>query len=260
MPIADSHQSQLRDALVGAVETKRTRQRRRAVMRRVAFAVVIAAALVASVVSVTGRDDKAEASLQIKVQDGTVVVRLIDLEDRPDEIIGALRNAGLDASVELVPVGPSNVGRFVGSSGSAGTGPVSVTEGNAYSYVGFSVPQDFRGVLKLKLGRAAAPGERWIASSDAMAKGEPLACKNLYGLTVSEATRELARTSASVRWLALPGGLVAAGAQLDEPYAHWHVVDALATSPDDVLIGITADGSWPFLTKVPQVDPSCKGK
>ena len=46
----------------------------------------------------------------------------------------------------------------------------------------------------------------------------------------------------------------------DEPYAHWHVVDALATSPDDVLIGITADGSWPFLTKVPQVDPSCKGK
>ena len=138
MPIVDSHQSQLRDALVGAVATKRARQRRRAVVGRVAFAVIVAAALVATVVTVTGRDDQAEASLQIKVQDGTVVVRLIDLENRPEEIIGALRNAGLDASVEQVPVGPSNVGRFVGSAGSAGTGPVSVIDGTANSYVSFN--------------------------------------------------------------------------------------------------------------------------
>ena len=38
MPIADPYQAKLRDALVGAVETKRVRQHRRAVARGVAFA------------------------------------------------------------------------------------------------------------------------------------------------------------------------------------------------------------------------------
>src|SRR5438045_1130543 len=141
MPIADSHQSSLRNALVAAVETKRARQRRRAIARRVALATLAIAVVVAGVATITLPRDRASASLEVTTRDGSVFVRLLDFENRPDEIVGALRNAGIAAEVDPLPVGPSNVGRFVGYSSPQGV-TLKVTDGTDSSFDAFSVPQD----------------------------------------------------------------------------------------------------------------------
>jgi len=258
MAIADPYQAKLREALVGAVEVKRLRQRRRAITRRVAFAAVVALALVATIVTVTLPDDRAEASIEVDVHDGSVFVRLLDLESRPDEIVGALRNAGINATVEPVPVGPSNVGRFVGSSSEQGQAADIVREPGS-TFTSFSVPEGYDGLLRLSLGRAAAPGELWKAPSNATAKGEVLACRNIRGHTAAEVSRQLAGTPARLTWLAVPDGTLESGAELGA-YADWLVIDALSPSEGVAVIELTRDGRWPFLTQPPpQVDPSCKG-
>jgi hypothetical protein len=260
MPVSDPYKAELRDALVGAVATKLARERRRAVMRRVAFAAVVLAALVGAFVTVTLPNDRAEARIDVEVHDGSVSVRLLDFENRPDEIVGALRNAGIDASVKEVPVGPSNVGRFVGYSSPTGA-TLTISDGGRFSFLAFSVSQGFSGVLQLSLGRAAASGEQWAVTSDATAKGEALACRDLRSLTAREASSRVAGAHATVSWLAIPGGTLAPGAELAEPYANWRVVDVLSPDANVVVMHLTADGSWPYLTQPPPaIDPSCKGK
>ena len=260
MPVADPYQAQLRGALVGAVATKLARQRRRAMFRRAAFATVAVAALLVAVITVTLPNDRASASIQVETRDGSVVVRLLDFENSPDEIVGALRNGGIDASVEEVPVGPSNVGHFVSLSSDEG-GAIHIVQGNEGSYSAFSVPQNLGGLLQLKLGRVAQPAEQWASASDATAKGEVLSCRDLRGLTALEAFRLVADTNATVSWMTFPGETLAPGAETVAPYASWRVIDALSPSAGLVLIRLTVDGSWPFLTQPPpQTDPSCKGK
>lgn len=258
MPIADPYRAALRDALVSAVETKLVRQRRRARTRRVALTMAAIVAIVATVVTVTLPDDRADASLEVAASDGLLVVRLIDFESRPDEIVGALRNAGINAEVEAVPVGPSNVGRFVGASATEDRA-IKIVHDRRFSFASFSVPEGFQGLLRLSLGRRAEQGEQWRAASDATAEGELLACLRVRGLTPSEAARLVADVPASVSWVAIPDGVLEPGTELRPPYATWRVVDALAPSAGLVAMTLTADGQWPFLTDVPQVDPNCKG-
>ena len=259
MPTADPYQAKLRQALVDAVEVKRRRQHRQAVTRRVAFAFVAMVAVVATVVTITLPDDRAEASIEVEIRDGSVFVRLLDLEARPQEIVGALRSAGIDAIVEEVPVGPSNVGRFVGSS-SEQAEAIHIFREAGSTFTSFSLPQNYEGLLRLRVGRAAAPGEQWSASSSATAKGEVLACRSLGGLTPAEASSRLDGARARVTWLAVPDGLLEPGAELHAPYADWRVIDALSPSEGLVVIRLTADGRWPYLIEPPtQVDPSCKG-
>ena len=260
MPIADPYQAQLRGALVGAVETKLARQRRRAVIRRVVLATVVVVAFVGAILTVTLPDDRANASIDVQVRDGSVFVRLLDFENSPDQIVGALRNAGINAVVDAVPVGPSNVGRFVGYS-SPDSVTLNVTGGGRFSFPAFSVRQDFGGLLRLSLGRAAAAGERWVATSDATAKGEALACRSIRGLTALDASRRVADARVTVSWLAVPGETLAPGAELTEPYASWRVIDALSPDAGLVVMRLTVDGSWPSLTPPPPaIDPSCKGQ
>ena len=260
MPIADPYQAKLREALVGAVQTKVARDRRRAVVRRAALATAALIAVVATVVTIALPNDRAEASIDIQVRDGTVFLRLLDLENRPEEIVGALRNAGIDAVVESVPVGPSNVGRFVGSASTQSTGMRTVRD-SRFSFTSFEIPLDFDGVLTLSLGRAAAQGEVWTAASDATAKGEVLGCRAVRGLTAAEAARAVADMPVTVRWEGPPGVQLPPGAALSPPYASWRVVDLVAPTVDRVVITLTEDGHWPFAPPAPPpVDPSCKGK
>jgi hypothetical protein len=48
------------------------------------------------------------------------------------------------------------------------------------------VPVGWRGHLVLQVGRPAAPGEAYAAFSDALAPGEPLACRRLLGMAPAE--------------------------------------------------------------------------
>lgn len=259
MPIADPYQAALRDALIGAVETKLVRQRRRARVRRVAVAMVAVAALVAVAITITLPDDRADASIEISTRDGSVFVQLLDLENRPDQIVGALRNAGIDAEVEPVPVGPSNVGRFVGASSTQDKALVIISD-NRFSFTSFSVPENFQGILRLSLGRRAEADEPWRTASDATAKGEVLACRTVRGLTPAEATKIVADAPATVNWLPAGGSSLAPGAELLPPYDTWRIVDALAPSDGLVALILTENGQWPYPTEPPQADPNCKGK
>lgn len=261
MPVADPYQAALRDALVRAAPVARARARRRAVRRRAAFALLFALAVVASILTVALPDDRADARIDVETRDGRIYARLLDLESRPDEIVAALRNAGVHATVALMPVGPSNVGRFVGSV-SSGPGAFKTSDGNTYSYKAFSLDQGYPGELVLQLGRPATEGEAWKAPSNAMAKDEALSCLDIYGLTSTEATQALAGVRTSLRWVdARSGRNLDTGEELREPYANWKVIDALSFSRSEAVIRLTEHGDWPYgIEAPPRVDPSCKGR
>jgi hypothetical protein len=261
MPVADPYQAALRDALVRAAPAARARARRRAIRQRVGFALVFALVVVASIVTVALPDDRVDARIDVQARDGRTYARLLDLESRPDEIVAALRNAGVNATVALVPVGPSNVGRFVGSV-SSGPGAFKTTEGNTHSYKAFSLDQGYTGELVLQLGRLAADGEQWRSASNAMAKDEALSCRDIYGLTPVEATQALERARVSLRWIdARSGRNLEGGEEMRAPYANWKVIDALSFSLNEAVVRLTEHGEWPYgIEAPPRVDPSCKGR
>jgi hypothetical protein len=261
MPIADPYQAKLREALVGAVDTKLVRDRRRAVARRAALAMGAVAAVVAVFIAATLPNDRAQASIDVEVRDGRIFVHLLDLESRPEEIVAAMRNAGIDVVLEEAPVGPSNVGRFVGAVATQSGPALKIARaGGTEAFTSFSVPEGYAGVLRLSVGRKAAPGEQWRTASDATAKGEILECRELRGLTAVEASRQLAGGPASsIAWQAAGIGNLEPGAELGE-YATWRVINLLSWGDGRVVVILTVDGRWPYLIDPPQVDPSCKGK
>src|SRR5688572_30699381 len=261
MPIADPYQARLREALVGAVDTKLVRDRRRAVARRTVLAMAAIAAVVGTVVTITLPDNRAQASIDVDVRDGRIVVRLLDLESRPEEIVAAMRNAGIDVVLEEAPVGPSNVGRFVGAFATKSGPDLKVARaGGTEAFTSFSVPEGYDGVLRLSVGRKAAPGEQWRAASDATEKGEILECREIRGLTAVEASRELAGGPAStIAWQAV-GRNLEPGAELLE-YATWRVINLVSFADGRVVVNLSEHGQWPYISDPPPlVPPSCKGK
>ena len=159
-----------------------------------AAALLVVAALGATFVL---RPTPASANLQVIRQGDELVIRLIDVATRPQEIEMAATEAGLDVQVVEVPVGPSNVGRFVGDQG---TGPfgqdVFRPEGldGQPSFDGFRIPVDYDGQLMLRLGRPARAGETWAVGSIATSAQEPLACAPLLGAPLSDTLRALTGT------------------------------------------------------------------
>ena len=261
MPIADPFQAKLRAALVGAVETKLVRARRRTRLRRAALAMAALVAVAATVFTVALPNDRAQASIDVEVRDGRIFVRLLDLESRPEEIVAAMRNAGIDVVLEEAPVGPSTVGRFVGGVATQSGPALKVARaGGTEAFTSFSVPQDYAGVLRLSVGRKAAPGEQWRTASDATEKGEILECREIRGLTAVEAARELAGGPAStIAWQAV-GQNLEPGAELQE-YATWRVINLLTFEDGRVVVNLSEHGQWPYISDPPPVvPPSCKGK
>ncbi len=203
----DRFLAELRTEVLDAAERadRATAPRRRAPLGRLAAAAAVVLAVVMGVV--VTRPDPAAAGVEITRSGGDLVVRLTDLESRPEEIEEAADQAGLDLTIVDEPVGPSLVGKFLGSSGTELPELLRVVEGDpASGFTGFRIPADFTGSLTLRLGRAARDGEEWAALSDAAAKGEVLECQQLVGATLDEVVEAVSATGSALRVMLLDSG------------------------------------------------------
>lgn len=186
--------------LNAAAREGRTRDRRRAArpLPRIAAAAAVVAVVAAGVL--VARPDTAAAGVEITREGPDLVVRLTDLESDPEEIERAVADAGLDISIVDKPVGPSLVGRFLGSSGTEMPPLLEVVEGDPSSgFTGFRIPANFDGSLTLRIGRPAVAGEEWAILSDATAPGEVLACESVVGSTLAEVADVVASDGAQLR-------------------------------------------------------------
>ncbi len=215
--------------------------------RRWPIAVAAVLAFVVVLGALTLRDTRqVSADLEIVVDGNDLIVRLSNLDASRDEIEGAAAEFGLDLTIDEVPVGPTNVGRFVSSVASELPPELEPLDGQPDRFTGFRIPKNWSGEVALSLGRPARPGERWVIPSDALADGEPAGCMPLIGMTVSEASNLLAERDLSVRWLAIAGAATTYSQDNTEPIKDWMVINAAATSPTDLVVQVTEDGSWPF--------------
>jgi hypothetical protein len=226
------------DLVRAAIRQHRRRRARRAWALRAAAVVILAVSGEALLGAVT--PSPASADVQIEVVDGRVAVTLEDLEHRPDLIEAAIRSTGLDVRVIAVPVGPSGVGRFIGdaSSGDEPDELVALDAGRG-SFAGFSVPLGWAGRLELRVGRPARGDEPYAAFADALAPGEPLACRPLIGRPAAQVADDLAESSLDVVFEAGEGPgleLLAAGRVAGSRYARWPVAGVDATSHHRVVV------------------------
>lgn len=239
----DRFLAELRTEVLDAAERTSSPEapRRVAPLGRLAAAAAIVLAVVMGVV--VTRPDTAAAGVEITRSGSDLVVRLTDLESRPEEIEEAAAEAGLDLTIVDEPVGPSLVGRFIGSSGSELPEVLRVVEGDPSSgFTGFRIPADFDGSLTLRLGRTARDGEEWAALSDAAAKGEVLECQQLVGATLDEVATAVSATGAELRVMLLDSGQWLEDADLD---AHGDAVALRVTSP-------AADTVWVDVSEHPE--------
>lgn len=192
------------------------------------FATAAAVAVLVAGAALTLRPDTAAAGFEIIADDTGLTLRLTDLAARPDDVEHAAAEAGLDVTVTAAPVGPSMVGKFIGLNATQLVEQVTVTQGDTDTgFTAFRLPLDYTGTVELRMGRPADPGEQWAALSDATAPGELLACQDLVGQPLSDATAAAARTDAGTVKVML----------LDT--ARWLTDTDIAKHPDATVIRVT---------------------
>lgn len=192
----------LRAGLVAAAGRLAAQRRRR--RRARGMVVGVLAALVGTLAIGAPTTTPAAADVVVRVDDHEVFVLLVDLEHDPARIEAAIRGAGLDATVDGLPVGPSLVGRFLGRSTLHSRTPALRTvDGDERSFAGFALPVGWPGSLRLQVGVPAAGDEPYARFSDALAPGEALACRPLVGRSGRDVAAELAREPLTVRYVAL---------------------------------------------------------
>ena len=218
----------LREELVRAAARRRARGR--------SLVATIGVLLGACALLVATRPVPALADVAVDVRDGRLLVRLVDLEHRPEHIEGVLRGLGLDASVVDAPVGPSRVGRFVGTLDEGLHAAVRRLGAAAAGFEGFSVPVGWTGHLDLRVGRPASPGESYAVFSDALAPGEPLACRPLLGRSAGEVLAELGALDLEVLVQAGSSALRTPAAVLRGPQRHARVRAVDAASAHRVIV------------------------
>jgi hypothetical protein len=142
----------------------------------------------------------ATAEVEVEVDGGFVEVRLLGAEASGEEVLDALDDAGIEAAVEEVPTGPSNVGRFTAAlvTGASDAPQVAPLEQTGTSFAGFRLPEGWPGELVIEIGREARPGEAYHAFVDAFADEEPLRCQGIFGTSLREAAPELSAFSVAV--------------------------------------------------------------
>jgi hypothetical protein len=252
--MTDTFASSLRDELVAAGNRRLLQRARR---RRALLVTAVFAAIAAAAFAGTGllRTQQASAGVDIKVENGQLLVRLTDLESRPDVISSALRAAGLSATIEAKPVGPSEVGRFIGAAGNGPLPPeLQAIDERDGTFAGFALPERWPGQLELLVGRRAEATETYFRPSNAFARGEPLACSNLAGMTIAGAV-DNAPAGLPIRVVAISEtgqpeqfGSLADAAVMRPSYL---IAGAQAFSPADVVIFATPDGSQPLTSPRP---------
>ena len=210
------------DDLTAAARHYRERKHRKARLIVQASFLLVAASIVAIVVSQRGAQ---AGPVQIKVSGGMVHIAVLDAAVPAEQVENLLTDAGIPLSINLVPTGPSRVGLVVGftGSGSRGPGPLSV-----------SIPLGAHVILDI--GRAAVRGEGYTAGTFAFLAGEPLACLGGKG---ADASALAARVPAgvAVQWR---DARTARPLTVSELAGH-RVDSAVASSATDVLV-YAADG------------------
>jgi len=241
-PFVDALGDELYAAAVRRMSPAAIARRRRRRLAPVGASVAVLAVLLGTLLAIA-RPNTAQAEVRVERVDDRVVVTLVDLEHRPEHLEAVIREAGLDVSVVSVPVGPSAVGRFVGTLSSQLPAELRVTEGAPTTFTGFSVPVGWSGSLDLQVGRPARDGETYAAFSDAFAPEEPLACTALLGRPATDALAVLAARHLDGAFLATrpePAGtqVVAAADLPTTDVSRWVIVAADATSADHVLLRV----------------------
>lgn len=240
--MTDPFLAELRTEVVAAARRQDRRRRRHRTGGLAAAAVVIA--LLTSGVLLFDAASDADARVEVVEIDGELRVRITDIEARPHEIETAAADAGLDLEIEPVPVGPSNVGRFVGAYGSEGLPPdLRRTDGDgATSFDGFLIPAGFDGQLRLSLGRPAEPGEEWTVGSNALSRGELLACEPLQDAPLSDtlAAIDALDTQTEVRIYAIDANIDLTPEQHHE-WSDATVTGILSASPTLLFVDVAYD-------------------
>jgi hypothetical protein len=170
-----------------------------------------------------------------------VVIQLTDLANTPREVEAAIEPEGLDIRVDAVPVGPSNVGRFVGQ---IATEPDLVdlhyVRTDGVTFMGFSLPERWDGELTLLLGRPARSGEGYETFSNAFAPGEPLACTDTLGDALRVVAARLPGYDITVADLRLGGDApeITLLEALDQGLGDEPITGAVLTSADHLAFSI----------------------
>lgn len=233
--MSSSFQSAYRDQLVAAVGRSPRRRQTGLLAAGVGGA---AAALLGAVTLLNPAT--AQADVEVVRGANRVEVLLKDLQSSAPEVQEALDEANLDVRVEPVPVGPSNVGRFVGDTASEeGLEDVRRSAASAGGFLGFSIPTDWPGTLTVFLGRPAEAGEHYLVTSNAFAPGEPLACTEVLGSPLAEAADLLDGMSVQVRGSLEDRRTTSLAAALASERADWDVADALVIAEGEVLVTVS---------------------
>ena len=248
----------LREELVRAAWRAQRRHRWRRVTAGAVAAVAAASIAVIAFIAVDSSDPVA-AGVEVEVVDGRIDVRLTNLETRPAVVEAALRDVGLDAEVRAVPVGPSRVGRFIGSVAALPDG-VDVVEQDGDAFLGFSAPVGLADRLDLALGRPA-DGEPYASVSDAYAPGEPLSCADLYGepfaalVNFADEHPDLAVTVQDFSGEAPSPPVDLAE---DPSLNALRIADAISPAADTVIVYLTPDGESPFVEPLSPDRGACR--
>jgi hypothetical protein len=237
----DEFLEQLR-AEVGAAARRDTGPAR----RRGPLPAVLAAAAVILVVAVGAflvmGDEPVAAGVEVLRDDRGVLVRLTGTGAPADAIEDAAAAEGLDVTVDEVPVGPSNVGRFVSATGSELPEFVELIDADGTGTArGIRIPFDFEGDVALSVGRPARDDEVWAVASDATRPGELLACEPVHGMDLGDAVQLASSAAGSVRILVRTTGEEVA-------------LDALASYPDatvDRIVSPSPDTLWIYAEPEP---------
>ncbi len=186
-------------------------------------------------------------------QDGQYIVALIeDPQADSQELTAAFAQHGLDISLQLLPVSPSFVGKFVFESDSGTGGPAietlyddaadCTTPGGTSCPIGLRIPLGFQGHADLALGRAGQTGEEYASANDGFASGEALHCSGLRGMTVHDALPVLDRLGVTVVWRSYDPAVDGDGTGIDpSTISDQYVTDAVPKAEGQVFIWVTPD-------------------
>jgi hypothetical protein len=121
----------------------------------------------------------------------------------------AFEQHGLDITLQLLPVSPSFVGKFVQQEGTGGEPAIETlfddqadctAPGSISCPIGLRIPLAFDGHANITLGRAGEPGEEYVSANDGFASGELLHCSGLRGMTVQDALATLHQLGVTGVW------------------------------------------------------------
>lgn len=243
------------EAALGDQLRAAARKRPRSPRTRVAGVVAAAAVVVTAGLAMVLSPDPALAAVQVTRASGRIEVMLVDLESNPGTVEAELRAEGLDIDVVAVPTGPSERGRFTDIVASDPDVLDIHDESNpGRSFVGFSVPEGWKGSLDLRLGRRAEPGEGYEAFTDAFAPLEPLACSGLFAQPLDSVAEASGRLEVLVQPIddGVLLDLLPLRAALAAGHGRWLVAAGTAHSATSVVIDVTPGAPAPVAP-----EPSC---